>query len=162
MAAASELLDYVTRRGAFEPTAEEDVWRKSRTTPPEEWWSMWRGLCGGELAKFATRVTRAKASTGSVERCFSTMGWQSEKRRNRLKPLNVHKLTTVYEHFRDLRKPNTWWDGLEEELNRSEANAEEAAGVEDAVEVHEINQISSDSEYTPQAVARPKLLHRTT
>jgi C4-dicarboxylate-specific signal transduction histidine kinase len=112
-AAAAELLFYLGRQGDYAPSGEEELWSAAFTSPPETWWRLWASFHDSKLAAAAATLAQVPAGTAAAERVFSTMGWQSEKRRNRLLTDKIHKLTTVHQAFRVEEKPS-WWDGLAE------------------------------------------------
>ena len=169
-AVSGELLSYVTRigmaaalpqitqhttTGLYEKDEDEDVWEQSRVMPVEKWWEMW-GLLYPEskLAAFAKRLTGVPASTAESERVFSQMGWQSEKRRNRLLGERVHKLTAVYRFYKEQEGGGggggDWWSGLDE-LVKDIEEAQKAAEKKKKTEERKKEAINVDENDTGAA-----------
>jgi hypothetical protein len=88
--ADAELLFYLGRQGIYKTDEEETLWAATFTSPPEVWWQMFGNFHPSKLAAVAARLGRVPAGTAAIERVFSIMGWQSEKRRNRLLSEKIH------------------------------------------------------------------------
>jgi hypothetical protein len=113
--AAGEMLSYLGRTHTYDAEDEEDLWETARVDTADAWWKTFRGLNpSSPLATYGVRFGQVPAGTAAQERVFSLMGWQSEKRRNRLLAEKIHKLTTVHMYHCHSRETHSWWKGLDE------------------------------------------------
>eukprot|EP00756_Hemistasia_phaeocysticola_P031168 Hpha_TRINITY_DN16335_c0_g2::TRINITY_DN16335_c0_g2_i2::g.59827::m.59827 len=107
----AELTFFVGREGAYAKAPGDPLRAAAFTTPPESWWRMWGRIHdASSLCRQGARVTQVQGGTGALENVFSIMGWQTEKRRNRMLSLRIHKLTTVHLALKDKSDSPAWWD----------------------------------------------------
>ena len=116
--------------GKVEPFDDEAFWYLADKKDPCTWWRLIRSQVDRGICDEALKLSCIAASSASIERVFSTMGWLSSDKRNRLQGDKLHKLSVLHHHLNH-SSAEVWWqkDNKEDSDNEEE---EESCSEEDA------------------------------
>ena len=77
--------------GKVEPFDDEAFWYLADQKDPHTWWRLVKSQVNRGICDEAIKLACITASSASIERVFSTMGWLSSDKRNRLQGIKLHK-----------------------------------------------------------------------